>query len=77
MRGVKNFNQLSSENFYQHDENHDSMPDMGQLKPTIAADGSIGMKTTTNFYKSQNIEDLSKRPGSASLIPKPKIVRIF
>jgi len=50
------------------------MPDMGQLRPSIAADGSIGMKTTTNFYKTQNIEDLSKRPGSASLIPKPKIV---
>ena len=45
-----------------------------QSKPGTAMPGA---KTMNHFYTSaKQMEDLSKRPGSASTLPKPRIVRI-
>ena len=80
MRHSHNFNathgsQNSQEGFY-HEEVGDTIPDapLGSgMKPTTAV-GHMGGKTMNHFYQSQQMQDLSKRPGSASIIPKPKVV---
>lgn len=68
-------NKASQDQFYENQEHMDTVnPNhMSHQKPGTA---TMGQKTLNNFYQAQQMQDMSKRPGSAS-IPKPRVKNNF
>lgn len=66
----------SQEHFYPSEEMEDTVPNEmnGQRLPTAQSNNRVNMKTQNHFLQAQQMQDMSNRPGSAQVVPKPRVV---
>ncbi len=51
-------------------QSHEKVNGMKRMMQNTAG----GVRTQNNFYHAQQMQDMNKRPGSANVVPRPKVV---